>query len=177
MLAVSIMLLCVRTARGQADSQRTCATLCGLKGVCVFVDVQGVTPEAEQVGFTRHRIQTDVELRLRRSRIRATSPDDAIQPIGVAALNVTVMILKRSLLDVDSYVYRIDVELHQAVRLVRDPEIVAPAQTWQATPTVGIVGKARIRSIRESVDDAVDEFINAYLAVNPLEPTSKPAKP
>jgi hypothetical protein len=65
------------------------------------------------------------------------------------------------------YAYYIAVELNQDVWLPRDLDIeTLKATTWRSG-AVGSIGGTKIRDVRESVLDLVDEFINAYLAVNP----------
>jgi len=65
------------------------------------------------------------------------------------------------------------VELREAVFLLREPKrICIGASTWKRG-RVWIVGLGRIRELRESVKDLVDEFINDYLAANPKESEAK----
>ena len=65
------------------------------------------------------------------------------------------------------YSYNISVRLHQTTLLTRDPSIFAFGATTWDVGSIGIVGSMKIRDVRASVLDRVDEFINAYLAVNP----------
>ena len=72
------------------------------------------------------------------------------------------------------YAYRIDVELNQEVILVRDPSIKATGTTYLSSATwdvrsFGTVGANILRNLREAVKDHVDQFINAYLSVNPRQ--------
>jgi len=53
----------------------------------------------------------------------------------------------------------------EPARLLRDSSIAA-AVTWR----VSGIGMGRITDIREAVKDRVDEFINAWLSVNPKQP-------
>ena len=70
--------------------------------------------------------------------------------------------------DTGLYAYSIEVDLYQTVLLERDSTISTTTPTW-ATSTLGVVGRGNMaRSVRGSVADKVDQFINAYLAMNPL---------
>lgn len=61
------------------------------------------------------------------------------------------------------FVYNISCELWQTVSLVRNPSLEIHAITWS---TAGL-GVGDIKDIRESIKEQVDQFINAYLSVNP----------
>ena len=65
------------------------------------------------------------------------------------------------------YAHSSRVEFRQDVRLDRDPNIQIPAATTWSAAAVGAVGRNDLRSIRDSIKDCVDRFINAYLSVNP----------
>lgn len=64
------------------------------------------------------------------------------------------------------WAFRIDVGLEQAVRLARDPKAQGFAVTWRLG-SFGTVGADKVRGVRDIVKDLVDEFVNAYLSVNP----------
>jgi hypothetical protein len=77
-------------------------------------------------------------------------------------LHIMVNVFPR---DGGSWPCSIQTELEQAVTLERNTMFTI-APTWSVSE-VGSVGSVKVRSIRESVKDQVDQFINAYLAVNP----------
>ena len=74
------------------------------------------------------------------------------------------------------YVAFVCTSLRQVVWLERNPAIRAVGETWEVSTFLSLP-PSRLRSIREEVTDQVDQFINAYLAVNPLErpPVASPA--
>jgi hypothetical protein len=145
------------------DSELQRPTLRGLQGV--EVAVERMAPEAERDGLTRSQVQTDVELRLRQAGIRVLSDEERRTTPGRPYLYIRVSTSKRSVGGL--HAYSTDVELKQDAWLVRDQDTKAyGATTWQVAG-VGSVGGPRIREVREDVLDYVDEFINAYLAVNP----------
>ena len=59
------------------------------------------------------------------------------------------------------------VELNQAASLTRNSTIFLPMRTWH-TELIGVV-EARIlnEAIQDAVGDLMDQFVNAYLSVNP----------
>ena len=141
-------------ARAQ-DTESERQTLKGLKGIRVLVE--NLEPEVELTGLTRAAIQTDVELKLRLAGIPVLTQS------GVPYLYVQVSFLTTS----DGYwPFHISVEFNQRVRLDRDRTIVGSAITWSEV-RFGGTSKANVHMVRDTTKDLVDEFINAYLSVNP----------
>ena len=140
-----------RASGSESDRQ----SLKGLKGVEVLVE--DFSPGTEQAGLTKSSIQTDVELKLRLARIPVSSP------VGETFLYVQLTVVNPA----DAiWTYGINVELYQMVFLARDPTIKVTGSTW-STSVVGSVGKSNVQQIRDRIKDQVDQFINAYLSVNP----------
>jgi hypothetical protein len=137
-------------------------TLMGLIGVHVTVEM--MRPDAERDGLLRSTLQTDVELRLRQAGIKVLSREERSIDIGFPILYLNVNTLKTG----DGfYAYAISLRLRQAARLIRNSEIIALVDTWNATGVIAVVGKTKLSDVREDVKDKVDEFLNAYLAANP----------
>ncbi len=148
-----------------ADSELERATLVGLKGVEVVVEE--VDPEAERDGLVKSTLQTEVELKLRQAGILVLSRTQAGSTPGNPWLYLRVSAVKGSGTLQRLYVFSVSLELNQIVRLDRNPSVITFARTWSARGFIGTVGAANLSSVRESVRDRVDEFINAYLAANP----------
>lgn len=140
------------------DNEASRRSLRGLNGIEVFV---GTLPsEVEQNGLTKSAIQTDVELKLRQAGIPVLDPK-----VGSPWLDVNVNVLSDS--NSAIWTWTIRVELHQDAILTRDSSIFAKdAVTW-GLGMFGQIGKQNLRSLRDNIKDKVDQFINAYLAVNP----------
>ena len=65
------------------------------------------------------------------------------------------------------YAFHLEIAIVQPVRLMRNPSIVIPlSDTWSSGVT-GVLGRDRLRSIREELNDLTDKFVNAYLSENP----------
>ena len=112
-------------------------------------------------------MRTDVELRLRQAGIRVLTFDERDSSPGGPFLYVNITTKFGDGPSAGVVGFSIDVELRQAVRLDRDPDIWLPgAMTWEIGST-GFMGEARLRTLRESLGDLVDMFINAYYAANP----------
>jgi ribosomal protein S8 len=138
-------------------------TLKGLQGV--YVLVENLKPEVEKYGLTRQQLQTDVELRLRQNGIRVLSKQEQFSTPGMPYLYVNV----NTMPDINGLVpLGILLELKQNVFLARDTTKLCIASTWNGS-TTGSVGSKKIETIRDSVKDSVDIFINDYLAANPKD--------
>jgi hypothetical protein len=158
--ATFIVLFLFSTSGAHADDPSERKSLRGLNGVLVLVEE--LQPEVEQNGLTAIAIRTDVELKLRQARIPISDPESIDSPV----LHVWVALLSPS--DRTLWPYTVRVELRQSAALERDPSIIMRlVSTWSSTPSLGIETKQNVRNLRDVVKDQVDEFINAYLAVNP----------
>lgn len=154
-LAAAVLLLTGLSIRLASDSPRQRETLKGLKGIAVLVE--DLTPDAERDGITKSQLQTDVELRLRQSGILVTQTASEYLYVNVNALKSR---------ETTGYVYSVQLDFMQPVAILRTGQR-ASAGTWDVG-TVGLVPVARASQVvRETVRDRVDEFINAYLSVNP----------
>ena len=163
--AVAVVLLSsisVLPVQAQGDIPSTRATLRGLPGV--YVSVDSISADARSDGLFASQIQTDVELRLREAGIRVLTFDEAGATRGSGSLWVEVSTVHplQAL-----YGYSIGLNFTQGVRLERNGLYTAAA-TWSALGVLGTVDGGRLsETVRKSVRDLVDQFINAYLSVNP----------
>lgn len=167
-LCVSVVIVGILLCGGQreaaaSDSEFDRATLRGLPGVAVLV-----VPEVEWQGLTQAQLQTDVELRLRKARIRVLSEKERGETPGGPLLLVLVTATKVK--DMSLYAVTVQVSLEQFVLLERDPKIDSAAETWNTGwAGIMIVGESHLKDIRSNVADKVDRFITAFLAVNPKQ--------
>ena len=124
--------------------------------------------EAERDGLTAQVLQTDIELRLRQAGVPILTPAERLATPGrpLLYLNLNAFKLKGQ---TELYAYSMSLVLKQRVAILRDASTVSVAGTWSATSSVGTIGADRLRSLRDDVRDMVDEFINAYLSMNPKE--------
>jgi hypothetical protein len=160
---LAMFLLVAASAANAQNDEISRQSLKGLKGV--FVLVEPLRAEVEKGGLNKTSIQTDVELKLRQAgtTVLTEAESHAVPGGPVLYVNVNAQSSQNGL----TYAYSIRVELNQDVRLDRDPSIrIIGATTWSVAG-VGTVGRDNLRDIRNSTKDRVDEFINAYLSVNP----------
>jgi hypothetical protein len=135
------------------------ATVTSLRGLESF-DV--VVEEIPDLSGLEEQIKTDVELKLRLAGIKVD--DGQIEPY--LYVNVNAIEIERD------FVFSISLGLVQEV--TTDRFWSGLATTWDRG-TVGFnFGSTRAEvktSLRESVKDLVDQFLNDYLTANPRTPT------
>jgi hypothetical protein len=164
---MAILLLTVTSAAAQGDDKYSRRSLMGLKGVYVLVTI--LPAEAEAGGLNRSAIQTDVELKLRQAGIKVLTETEATAVPGAPSLYVEATLPGgKGTTTTGLYACSLNVRLEQIVRLERDPITgILAATTWSAPGIVGMVGQENLRMLRDTIKDMVDQFINAWLSVNP----------
>ena len=145
------------------DNASTRESLAGLRGVKVVVET--LEPEVEHAGLTSAVIQTDAELKLRLAGIRVLTTDESRDEPGHPYLYLNAIVNPTL---PSSWGYSTSVDLIQDVRLTRNPAVNVAAHTWSVSSGGGEARPANISdSVRNSFKDKVDQFVNAYLAMNP----------
>jgi hypothetical protein len=144
-----------------SDAKYNRASLRGVEGV--YVKVEGLTPEVEKDGLEETLIRRDVESGLKTAGIRTLSKEKWVDMTGSPHLYVNINCLK--LAETKEYIYSIRIAFRQNVYLEREPILIIGATTWSVGGVIGIT--QRIDKIRASLRGRVDEFIKAYLSVNP----------
>jgi len=165
-LLVGIGLVVAPSAICQIDDNQNRETLRGLQGV--RVTVRPVNADLQRDGITQSKLQTDVELKLRKAGIHVLTEDEWRHNTtsgGGAWLEVYVGAVKNTETNM-FYACTFQLKLMQPVRLMRDASIKTFATTW-STGSTGIIGLEKMQTVRQEVSDRVDEFLNAYLTVNP----------
>lgn len=144
-----------------SDTKYNRTSLRGVEGV--YVKVEGLTPELEKDGLKQTLIRRDVESELRTAGIRTLSKEKWFDMTGSPHLYVNINCLKLG--ETKEYIYSIRIAFRQNVYPEREPILILGATTWSVGGVIGIT--QRIDKIRASLKSRVDEFIKAYLSVNP----------
>jgi hypothetical protein len=140
-------------------AQNTELTTASLKGItAVHVLVEKLSESARALGLTEETIRTDAELKLRLAGVRVVTHEESLKIPGMPYLYVDVALSK------SGGASHIAVELHQNATLERNGQFVASVTTWD---TSGIGSNLTAQDIRDHTKDLVDEFLNAWLSVNP----------
>lgn len=163
MVLLGLLMAGITTA---GDDQLDRRTLKGLKGV--YVLIENLDDDAQRFGLSRHVIQIDVEVKLRLAGIPVLARDETLKSPGSPHLYVNAQVMK---LLAQAYVACLTVELRQAVVLHRNPAISAISSTWavESLHTMRTWPNGP-QHLRDQIKDRVDQFINAWLSVNPKNP-------
>jgi len=130
-----------------------------LKGINTLgVLVEDLSDGAKVIALTAEAIQTDVELKLRLAGMRVVTDKEAVKLPNVPVLYVRVGLLPRAEAAI------IEVQLEQDAVLERNGQLAYSVITWDRA---GVVASPTAQFIRDRVKDNVDEFLNAWLSVNP----------
>ncbi|MAG72323.1 MAG: hypothetical protein CL471_18830 [Acidobacteria bacterium] len=154
----TLVALLLSTSPASAQAVRADrASLHDLAGVEVVVE--DLIPEAPLDGLTKDQL-----LEAARDRLRAAGFPLTADTGGGAYLYINVNMTTGS----GIYIYCVDVELRQAVRLERAPDRAVPeAVTWQ-TGVVGAVAATELRTgITSVVVDQLDTFTREFAEENP----------
>ena len=140
------------------EKDATSTNLKGLSALCVLVEE--LPPGALKIlHLTAETIQSDVELKLRLAGMRVVTQEECHGLPGAPFVYVKVILPK------NAGVTSIDIELHEDVRLERNGQFAAGVGTWV---TSGLIwSNPTGQDIRDEVRNLVDEFLNAWLSVNP----------
>ena len=155
--AMLLGLICVAVPAQASDSEISRRSLKGLDGIFLLVEVEA----HERAGFDVTRFRTDIELKLRMAGIRLQSEEEHHKTAGFPYLYVNIHALHESKGEAASY--SVLVELNQFASLDRDPSVVLPTATWSKNG----VGTGTMEAARRFTKDVVENFINAWLSVNP----------
>jgi hypothetical protein len=135
-------------------------SLCGLKGVMVFIE--DIDSDVERHGLTKNLLRKEVESRLRQADIPVLTAGEAFTTPGKPYLYLNLTTHNTGM---DLYSYSVRIEFNQDVSLVREPSIRTSATTWIAN-VVGIVGARNLPAVTEDVDGLTEKFIHDYVAAN-----------
>ena len=129
-----------------------------LRGLSEFsITIENLSPTANTIGITRANLRRDVELKLRLAGIR-------IVPESLPRLYINLRVLLSPIRTL--YAYRLDINVQQDLDL-SDGRRFPGVTTWHK----GMVGTAGNEVVKEAIYDALkeemDDFLNAYLTVNP----------
>lgn len=159
--SVAIGLLVALT--GIAASAQSKESLRGLVGFEVSIDDVS-DQSANSQGLTPAQLQTDVELRLRKAGIQVLSKSQRQALPSQPVLYIALTLIPDDP-NVSRYAFHIECAVVQRL-LVGSSNQKLMVYTWIKGVT-GLTNKAQLAGLRSDVGDLVDDFINAYLSVNP----------
>ncbi|MEQ1945662.1 MAG: hypothetical protein ABL995_00630 [Bryobacteraceae bacterium] len=130
----------------------------------VRVVVEDLPADVASKTFTAEHLRKSIEDKLREAKIPVLNQGEF--PVGDPFLRVRVTTTapQKGLA-----AYRVEVDFAQIVFLRRNPMITFNrAQTWYATPVMGLAPPARLAdNIKRGLAQQIEQFIAAYLAASP----------
>jgi len=141
-----------------------CENDCVLRGIPNwYVLVDEISTEGQQsLGRSSEQVTKDIELRLRKSGVAVEDSGEFL------VVSFQVLRGKRP----DGVAFSVTLHVPATVLFIdagdRGYPKWADAPVWQ-TSRLGVVTADNANSVQEAVGDAVDEFLNDYLAANPVE--------
>lgn len=172
-LIAGVSLFFIYSSAFAGDGEKDRLSVKGIKGIYVHVIFgSGAVKGFKNRGLKEETIKTDVELKLRMAGIKVVSRDDLNKIPGrpqlvVCYAEITVA-TKGSDVEDEMIAYGLTISFLQDVSLSRNTEYYPSAETWGLN-WVGqtTMGDKGANYIREVIKDYTDNFINAYLSVNP----------
>lgn len=131
-------------------------SLSGLSAV--FVLVEDLPDGTKLRGLSKNEIQSEVERRLHVAGLRVVSAEESARLPGGPYLYVKVNLVDHG------HAASVDVQLTQGALLVRNGQFMPSTITWSRS---ALLSKPTAQNIRDAVNDRVDAFVIAWLAVNP----------
>ena len=148
---------CCLLAESRVLAEETALT--GLDSINVVVE--DLDDDALARGLSRETIITDVELQLRMAGLTV------LPSVELPYLYVRASVLKRT--DLDHFVWKVEANLKEIVYVPR-ARVYSYATVWYSTGKYGICpGNELEETVRKEVRDRVNQFLNAWLEVNPLK--------
>jgi len=149
------LLLAPPATRAAGDASLDRATLRGLSGVGVVVDV--LPPELQNLGVTREALLNRLLARLQRDGI-------SIDPAATEFVGLRLTSVHGSR---GPFAVSMTIGLYQPILLSRNREVRTATQTWEVETV--LMAEARIlqTACGETADDLADRFAAAYHSVNP----------
>ncbi len=154
-MAIAVVLLCIIPFAFAEDKEVTRLTLRGITEV--YVVVESIESEIENLGLTRAQVIADVQAKLREANI-AVAPDFVR---GRPAIYLYVQVMRPE--KINRLFYSISLSVLQNVILERDPNVKTNTDTW----VVRVLGMSSgIEAIRSDVRSLLDQFIEDYRKAN-----------
>ena len=162
-LFITVLLLCLpQTGIAQVLNERE--SLRGLDGLGVFYRIE--PNKLKELGLEASLIATDLTLRLRKAGIRVLETEhEKKQTKGTPHLLAGVSVWE---IDGDRVGFVVRISVLQWVYLARAKDDALYLTTYNRPMLYGDAARMEIReAVRSALADAVDKFINDYLAANP----------
>jgi len=159
-LVIGMTMLLARSAPADTEAQRH--TLAGLRGVHLQLDLRG--EDLAKFELTEPEVRAEIESTLAAAGLPLLDVEASTKTPGVPWLFVEAIVVRSE--DAKEYAWAVRVHLQQRACLERSPTICESVGSWE-TFRMGSVGRRRTRTLRQDLNDVVNQFVTAYLVANP----------
>ncbi len=161
--AAFLLALLFSASRSEAQTSDR-ESLRGLDGVGVIYKIN--LDKLNQLGLSPPQFANDVTLRLRKAGIRVFEGEEENQAKGNSHLVAEIHTIN---FDKNTIAFHISIYVYQLVYLARvKTDSPLYLTTWNNSGIIGVTPATQSReALRSALGDAIDKFINDYLAVNP----------
>jgi hypothetical protein len=167
--ALVCLLLTVANVSAQSESQTTNVdSLAGLKGLALSIVInRGDALDETQRTAVSKLLQDDAKARFQKAGIRLLEFAQEIEREPGSPHFMIHITLHTP--NEQTYPVRTESRLVQNVRLSRDPSMQISVTTWTNYSIGGGYEVTDTEKLRQQVSGEVDQFIKAYLSVNPAK--------
>jgi hypothetical protein len=172
LLVIFITCLSAEVVAKDLTSDRR-ATLRGIKSMTIVVE--GIKqPEATAKGLTKEILEKDVAAKLRGAEINVVPFTDLTSDLPWVYVNIHLMEHKAL---PGFYTFNLGVEIRQFVILKRNARLSFNAATWEHRLAGMISSTETVSTVRRSLNEVMDRFVDDYRAVNPAKEETKKPEP
>ena len=161
-LLIPLLLFVTLSARAQNEVMLEQATLQGINGFYVSVNVEGNKELTKYDTLNVTKMQRDVENKLRDAGLplQQEAGSRQGQDYPMLYIHVNVMDAGRGLIP-----FAVDVKFYQPVKLTLNRDIQTAASTW-SSGYLGLVSYDRLGVIRQSMLSELENFIREFNSAN-----------
>ena len=171
-LGVFIVFLATETIAKDLTSDRR-ETLKGIKSMTIVIE-EIKQPDATAQELTEEIIEKDIAEKLQAAGINVVPLTDLTSDLPWVYVNIHLMEHKEL---PSFYTFSLIVEIRQFVTLKRIARLSFNAATWDHKLVGMISSSEAVSTVRRSLNEIIDRFVDDYRSVNPLGEKTEAEKP
>ena len=136
-----------------------------LRGITsLYVYVHNLSPDLEELGFTREKIQSDVIAKLEAADIQVLSYNTCCETPGAPYLFVGIGMLRDNISE--RWSSTVHIELRQVVTLEREPDVSYHATTWMRGETIFVDNQNAAKEVQNLLEGWIKMFTYDFSLAN-----------
>ncbi len=163
LLLLGLLLGLTLPAQGQTEIERERASLRGVTGFYLSLNVEGPHSVLGQEALDFHRLEDALRARLREAGLQVLDETQvtAAERVPYLHVHVNAMDAGRGLVP-----FGVELAFYQAVRLARAPSAATVAATWGAS-VIGIASYDQLPIVAEAALALLEDFAEDFRGANP----------